>query len=466
VNILIPMAGAGKRFKEVGYSLPKPLIDVAGQPMIQRVVESLNIEGQYIFIVQKEHIDKYHIDQTLKQIVPDCRLVVVDGVTEGQACTALLASRHIDNDEELMIVNCDNYFLWETETFTSTISNPEIDGMIFTFNDKSGNKSWSYAEVDESGQVVQVAEKEVISTTALAGAFYWRHGADFIEYTNSMISKDIRVNNEFYISPVFNEAVAAGKKIFDYNILEMRSMDTPESLAEFESWLEIKKMSSKVDTFIAKSATKENEMIKSRKMQNALEELRQGKPIILVDEYDRENEGDIVISAERASVENLVFTMNKAKGLMCVPMTSADLKRLDIPPMVENNTDANETPFTVSVDGAPKHGTTTGMSVYDRLTTLQVLLDPTSKPDDLTRPGHLFPLRARDGLLKERRGHTEGSVELMKLAGLKPAAIICEIMNDDGTMTKGGDLNKFAVDHGLSILSIEEVYEAAYNESL
>ena len=234
------MAGAGKRFKEVGYSLPKPLIDVAGQPMIQRVVESLNIEGQYIFIVQKEHIDKYHIDQTLRQIVPDCRLVVVAGVTEGQACTALLASPLIDSEEELMIVNCDNYFLWETDTFTTTINNPEIDGMIFTFKDKSGNKSWSYAEVDDTGRVLQGAEKEVISTTALAGAFYWRRGSDFIEFTNSMISKDVRVNNEFYISPVFNEAISAGKKIFDYNILEMRSMDTPESLAEFETWLEIK----------------------------------------------------------------------------------------------------------------------------------------------------------------------------------------------------------------------------------
>ena len=149
---------------------------------------------------------------------------------------------------------------------------------------------------------------------------------------------------------------------------------------------------------------------------------------------------------------------------MCLPCNGDLLDRLELPPMVATNTDKNETPFTVSIDA--RDGTTTGMSVVDRLATIGVLLDPDSTPDHLTRPGHLFPLRARDGLLKVRRGHTEGSIQLMDLAGLQPVAMICEIMNDDGTMTKGGDLDKFAVEHGLSIISIEEVYEAAYNESL
>ena len=156
--------------------------------------------------------------------------------------------------------------------------------------------------------------------------------------------------------------------------------------------------------------------------------------------------------------------MNKAKGLMCIPCEGAILDRLNLPPMVEKNTDINETPFTVSVDAAK--GTTTGMSVHDRLATISVFLDENSKPEDLNRPGHLFPLRARDGLFKDRRGHTEGSIELMKLAGLKPVAIICEMMNDDGTMCKGGEITKFAVENGLTILSTEEVYEAAYHESL
>ena len=465
MNILIPMAGEGKRFKEVGYNLPKPLIDVAGKPMIERVIEGLDIEGNYVFIVQKEHIEKYHMDVTLRNIVPNCDIVVLNEVTEGQACSALLAESQINNDDELLIVNCDNYFLWEAETFVDRVNTGVFDAMLFTFKDDSGNSSWSYAEVSDEGHVVRVAEKEAISDTALAGAFYWRKGSDFVHYAKKMIENDVRVNDEFYISPVFNEAINDGRIVCDYNILDMRSMDTPSDLDDFKKWLEIKAMSSKVDKFITDSnSNKEKNMLKSRKIQNALEELRQGKPVVLIDEYDRENEGDIVIAAEMASVDNLVFTMNHARGLMCVPMTGEMLDRLEIPPMVVENTDRNETPFTVSVDAA--EGTTTGMSVHDRLRTLDVLLDDEAVPTDLTRPGHLFPLRARPGLLKERRGHTEGSVELVKLAGLKPATIICEIMNDDGTMTKGGDLDKFAIDHGLTLLSIEEVYEAAYNESL
>lgn len=202
----------------------------------------------------------------------------------------------------------------------------------------------------------------------------------------------------------------------------------------------------------------------SNKMLNALEDIRNGKPIILVDEYHRENEGDIVIAAEKCDVENLVFTMNNAKGLMCLPCEGSILDNLELPPMVQDNTDPNETPFTVSIDALD--GTTTGMSVYDRLKTISVLLDSKSEPKDLARPGHLFPLRARDGLLKERRGHTEGSIQLLKLAGMKPVAMIVEIMNNDGTMAKGGDLDKFAIEHGLTIISIEEVYEATYNESI
>ena len=246
----------------------------------------------------------------------------------------------------------------------------------------------------------------------------------------------------------------------------MKSMGTPDELDSFLDWVQTKKMSLKLDDFILNynKHMKEKKMLNNRKFQTVLEDLRAGKPIILVDEYDRENEGDIVIAAEKCNEENLVFTMNYAKGLMCLPCSGEILDRLELPPMVANNTDRNETPFTVSIDA--RDGTTTGMSVQDRMTTIAVLLDDNATPDQLTRPGHLFPLRARPGLLKERRGHTEGSIQLMELAGLKPISMICEIMNNDGTMTKGGDLNKFAVEHGLSIISIEEVYEAAYNESL
>lgn len=199
-------------------------------------------------------------------------------------------------------------------------------------------------------------------------------------------------------------------------------------------------------------------------IESILEDVRNGKPIILVDEYDRENEGDLVVSLEKVDIKNISFTMLEARGLMCLPMDGEILDRLELHPMVEVNTDKNQTPFTVSVDARTE--VTTGMSAKDRLRTMSVLLDPKSKPDDLTRPGHLFPLRPRKGLLKDRRGHTEGSVQLMELAGLQKAAMICEIINKDGSMASGDDLERFSTEHDIKIISIEEIYEAAYNERL
>lgn len=193
----------------------------------------------------------------------------------------------------------------------------------------------------------------------------------------------------------------------------------------------------------------------------ALEDLKNGKPIIVVDDEDRENEGDIVLSAEKASTENLIFSILNARGLMCLPHSKQALEHLDIPMMVEESTCKLQTPFTVSVDGIKD--VTTGMSVYDRLQTISVLLDQDAKPTDLARPGHLFPLLARENLLLDRRGHTEASVELMKLAGLKELAIIVEIMSDDGTMTKGTELKEYAEKHDLLIITIEDIYDTVYN---
>jgi len=466
MNILIPMAGAGSRFNEVGYTLPKPLIDVDGKPMIQRVIENLNINGKYIFVVRKEHCKKYDLKKMLRNIVSDCEIVISDGLTDGQARSVLLATKHIDSVEPLLIVNSDSYFIWDMENFLNSVQNPNIDGMIFTFKDSTGSVNWSYAKVDEDDNVTEVSEKIPISDNALAGAFYWKSGAKFIEYANKMIDEDIRYNNEFYVAPVYNQAIEVGKSIKNYTITDMKSMGTPTELKSFLSWVDNKKLSIELDDVILNynKHVKENSMLKNRKVQNILDDIRSGKPIILVDEYDRENEGDIVIAAEKCDVKNLVFTMNNARGLMCLPCEGKILDRLELPPMVQNSTDPNETPFTVSIDAL--EGCTTGMSVHDRLKTISVLLNTDSKPEELARPGHLFPLRARDNLLKERRGHTEGSIQLMKLAGMKPISMIVEIMNDDGTMAKGGDLDKFAHTHGLSIISIEEVYEATYNESI
>jgi len=200
------------------------------------------------------------------------------------------------------------------------------------------------------------------------------------------------------------------------------------------------------------------------KIEQIVEDIKNGKPIIVVDDYDREFEGDIVIAAEMANEFNLTFSMRHARGLMCLPCLQERCDRLDIPMMRTNNNDKYGTPFTVSIDAID--GTTTGMSVFDRLKTISVFLDENSEPKELAQPGHLFPLRARPGLLKERRGHTEGSIEIVKYCGFKPVAVIIEIMNEDGTMTKGEQLEKYAKIYNLNIISIEEIYEEIYNKNL
>jgi 3,4-dihydroxy 2-butanone 4-phosphate synthase/GTP cyclohydrolase II len=179
-------------------------------------------------------------------------------------------------------------------------------------------------------------------------------------------------------------------------------------------------------------------------IENAIEDLKKGKMIILVDSEDRENEGDLVIAAEFATPEAINFMATYGKGLICVPMESDRIKELQLEPMVKDNTEKYRTAFTVSVDASSKHGVTTGISAYDRAKTVQVLIDPNTTSEDLVKPGHIFPLQAVPGGVIRRAGHTEASVDLCKLAGLKPAAVICEIMNDDGTMARLPQLMEFA----------------------
>ena len=194
----------------------------------------------------------------------------------------------------------------------------------------------------------------------------------------------------------------------------------------------------------------------------ALTDVYNGKPIIIIDDEHRENEGDLVLSAERVTAENLAFCIREARGLMCVPTTSAILNSLSLPMMVENSSDKNGTPFTISVDASDPE-VTTGMPVQERLLTISKFTKDELNPADLARPGHLFPLRAKDGLLQERQGHTEASVALMLIAKLKPVAIIAEIINDDGTMARGESLELFRQKHSLRQITVQEIadeYEA------
>ena len=228
MNVLIPMAGAGSRFQQAGYTFPKPLIDVQGKPMIQVVVDNLNIEATYIYVVQKEHREKYNLDTLLNLITPGCKIVEVDGITEGAACTTLLAKEYIDNDQPLIMANSDQFVEWDSNEFMYKMIEQKVDGGILTFT--ATHPKWSFAKVDEYGYVTEVAEKNPISDIATVGVYYWAKGSDYVKYAEQMIDKNIRTNNEFYTCPTFNEAIADGKKIKTFNIEKMWGLGTPEDL--------------------------------------------------------------------------------------------------------------------------------------------------------------------------------------------------------------------------------------------
>ena len=191
-------------------------------------------------------------------------------------------------------------------------------------------------------------------------------------------------------------------------------------------------------------------------IEEVIEDLKAGKPVIIVDDESRENEGDLVIAAEFATRETINFIIKEARGLLCTPMLEKDLIRLGIHQMVEKNTDNHETAFTVSVDHVD---TTTGISPEERAVTMQKLIDPNAKLEDFRRPGHVFPLRYKEGGVLVRQGHTEASIDLCKLAGLYPAAAICEITNDEGYMSRMDDLLAFSKKHNLKIASVEALVE-------
>ena len=231
MNVLIPMAGNGSRFAQAGYTFPKPLIEVHGKPMIQVVVENLAVDANYIFVVQKSHREKYNLDSMLSLICPGCKIVEVDSVTEGAACTVLLAKEFIDNDEPLVIANSDQFIEWNSLEFFYKMNEQNLDAGIVSF--RATHPKWSYAKVDDSGFVTEVAEKNPISDIATVGVYYWKQGKDFVKYAESMILKDIRVNNEFYVCPVFNEAISDGLKIKTFDVPKMWGIGTPEDLNYF-----------------------------------------------------------------------------------------------------------------------------------------------------------------------------------------------------------------------------------------
>lgn len=191
------------------------------------------------------------------------------------------------------------------------------------------------------------------------------------------------------------------------------------------------------------------------RLARALADLRAGRAVLLMDDFDRENEADLIVSAEKIGTESMARLIRDCSGIVCLCLTDERLRQLELPPMVEHNGSRHGTAFTVTIEA--RQGVTTGVSAADRVTTIKAAIADDARADDLARPGHVFPLRAVPGGVLQRRGHTEGSVDLMRLAGLKPAAVLCELMNPDGSMAKGEQIALYAATHDLVQLTIDEL---------
>ena len=231
LNILIPMAGAGDRFRKAGYTFPKPLIEIDGMPMIEYVIRNLNIDANWIFIVQKKHYDKFFLKTLLNNIKKNCKIIISDKLTEGAACTSLLAKDLINNNQSLLIANSDQVIKWSSDEFMYFFQNSKADGGILTFD--SSHPKWSYVKLDNLNMVEEVAEKKPISRNATCGVYFWKKGSDYVKYAERMINNNSRINNEFYICPVYNEAIKDKKKIIIKKVEKMHGIGTPEDLQRY-----------------------------------------------------------------------------------------------------------------------------------------------------------------------------------------------------------------------------------------
>lgn len=233
LNIVIPMAGRGSRFAEAGFEKPKPLIDIHGLPMIEYVVKNITprCEHRFIFICQQEHLKSYDLEGILHRLSSGCIVIPITYVTEGAACTVLLSEKYINNEDSLMIANCDQYIDICIDKYLSAMGT--YDGLIMTM--PASHPKWSYIKY-EGEEVNYVREKEVISDQATVGIYNYKHGYNFVKYAHQMIDRNIRVNNEFYVAPVYNEMIEAGQRITYYDIGDrMFGLGTPEDLSDFKN---------------------------------------------------------------------------------------------------------------------------------------------------------------------------------------------------------------------------------------
>ena len=232
VNIVLPIAGRGSRFRQAGFALPKPLIPVHGRPMIEVVVENIRptVSHRFTFVALEEHLDKLGLRCVLERIAPGCNIVAISGVTEGAACTVLCARNQINNDDPVMIANSDQWVRADMDESLSVMTREHADGLIMTM--WADHPKWSYARLNAKGQVVEVVEKQVVSHHATVGIYNFRVGRDFVRAAERMIEQNIRVNNEFYVAPVYNQIIAEGANVLTFNLGRvgdgMWGLGTPE----------------------------------------------------------------------------------------------------------------------------------------------------------------------------------------------------------------------------------------------
>jgi dTDP-glucose pyrophosphorylase len=236
LNIVVPIAGRGSRFAEAGFQQPKPLIPVHGIPMIETVVKNITPDGphRFVFVALREHLDALGMRDTLRRIAPNCAIVPVDRVTEGAACTVLLARRFINTSDPLMLANSDQWVETDINSYLHTMERNDLDGVIMTM--KANDPKWSFVDL-EGPRVTRVVEKEVISDEATVGIYAFRRGRDFVAGAEQMIAKNLRVNNEFYVAPVYNELIGKGANIGIYNVGKegagMHGLGIPSDLDRF-----------------------------------------------------------------------------------------------------------------------------------------------------------------------------------------------------------------------------------------
>ena len=226
------MAGKGIRLKNFN-PYPKPLVKVLGKTIVEWSIETLGVGGNYIFCCKKEHIEKFKIDELLKKIVPDFKIISIDYQTKGTLQSVLEASELINNDDELIISDTDHYLKWNSEFFNKEIRNKEIDGCVMVFPEEYTSDKCSYVKLDNQGYVIKSAEKQTISKTATVGLHYFKKGREFVKYANQMIEEGMEFNNEFYVTPIYNLFAKSKKKIISFPVEKMWALGSPEEINDF-----------------------------------------------------------------------------------------------------------------------------------------------------------------------------------------------------------------------------------------